>query len=84
MSYQTAEQRYCKDISFKQLVDALEHFCQSMELTPTEIREASMLASLHFEQKKPKNFIYDESLLTDQELRDQKSEFKSFDYNKLG
>lgn len=58
-SWMTAEDRYRHDVAFKQLVDVLEYQIQELRLTPTEIREAAVLACLHFEQKRVRTFEID-------------------------
>ena len=45
----TPEQRYYQDAAFKQLVDVMEHFIIKADYTPTELREAAMLAAIHYE-----------------------------------
>ena len=46
-----AEERYQRDPVFRMLVDMLEHQTQEGNYTPTEIREAAMLAQVHYESK---------------------------------
>ena len=43
------EDRYRSDPQFKVLVDILEAAVQRAEYTPTELREAAMLAAIHYE-----------------------------------
>jgi hypothetical protein len=48
----SAEERYSRDPLFHHLVDSLCHAIESLDLTPTEIREAAMLAQLKYEQNR--------------------------------
>ena len=41
--------KYQTDSKFKNLVDYMESFIQKGDFTPSEVREASMLASIHYE-----------------------------------
>lgn len=43
------EYRYQHDPAFKGLVDVLQHFIQRAQFTPTEVREAALLACIHYE-----------------------------------
>jgi hypothetical protein len=45
--------RYETDVLFKQLVDALYHHIVEFKLTPTEIREAAMMAAVLHAQRHP-------------------------------
>lgn len=47
------EQRYVRDPQFKALVDMLEYAISQAQYTPTEIREASLLACINFEMRRP-------------------------------
>ena len=44
-----ASERYMRDPEFKNLVDTIYHFMETLQLTPTEIREAVGLAAVKFE-----------------------------------
>jgi len=46
--------RYQNDAKFKSLVDSMEAFIQHADFTPSEVREASMLASIHYEMSMPR------------------------------
>ena len=46
--------RYQSDAMFKNLVDYMESFIQKGDFTPSEVREASMLASIHYEMMTPR------------------------------
>lgn len=43
------ESRYQRDAAFRGLVDVLQHFIQRAQFTPTEVREAALLACIHYE-----------------------------------
>lgn len=55
--WNSPEHRYVNDAKFKQIVDILEHLIHSAEFTPSEIREAAMLATIHHELKTVKPII---------------------------
>lgn len=46
--------RYQHDTVFRQLVDTMFMFIQAGNTTPTEVREAAMLAQIMYEERKPK------------------------------
>lgn len=48
----TPAARYRDDASFRQLVDMLEAYLHNASFTPSELREASLLAAIHFEARK--------------------------------
>jgi hypothetical protein len=43
------EERYMRDPQFKQLVDLLEMQIHQAQFTPTELREAAILATIKYE-----------------------------------
>lgn len=45
----TAEQRYLHDPIFKRLVDFIYHGIVEHQFTPTEVRDAAMVASMKYE-----------------------------------
>lgn len=47
------DDRYHNDAPFKRLVDTIEAFIRLAEFTPSEIREAALLAQLRHEMKNP-------------------------------
>jgi hypothetical protein len=46
--------RYDTDACYRKVVDRLEELMHECRLTPVEIREAAILASIHYEQKQHK------------------------------
>ena len=51
--YGQAAHRYRTDPAFHQIVDVLTKAIEEMHLTPGEVREAAMLAAIHFEMRNP-------------------------------
>lgn len=45
----TPQERYERDPQFRTLVDTLHAAIQRCQYTPTEIREAAMLAAIHYD-----------------------------------
>jgi len=45
----TKEEKYRNDVEFRSLVDILESYVHSAKYTPSEIREACILACIHHE-----------------------------------
>ena len=52
----TPEFRYRTDVKFKQLVDLLTHFVFKAEFTPSEVREAALLACIHYEHVRLRDY----------------------------
>lgn len=48
--FSPVHERYHRDPAFRQLVDVLELQIRQLKLTPTEVREAAVLACVHYEQ----------------------------------
>jgi hypothetical protein len=46
--------RYERDPHFRALVDVLYHHIEAAHFTPTEIREAAILAQIRYEERRPR------------------------------
>lgn len=46
------EERYQNDVAFHAMVDMMRHYIEQLALTPSEVREASMLACFQYEQRR--------------------------------
>jgi hypothetical protein len=55
--YLPPEERYRHDATFRQLVDMLECLLHDAKTTPTEIRDACLLALIHHEQKAVRGWV---------------------------
>lgn len=58
----TIYDRYHNDPSFKVLVDLLRSQIYNAKYTPTEIREAALLAQIMFESEKMPSYIIEEKI----------------------
>lgn len=47
----TPQERYARDPDFHKLVDLLTNFVIRCEFSPTELREAAVLAAIRYEQQ---------------------------------
>jgi len=47
----SCEERYRTDAHFKMLADMIEAYIHKTEFTPSEVREAAMMACIHFEMR---------------------------------
>ena len=52
-NFEELEKRYFHDPAFHQLVDVIFHCMYEVHLTPSEVREAAMMACFKFEMKHP-------------------------------
>ncbi len=52
MHIKTPQEKYQKDSMFKALVDLMEAHIHQADYTPSEMREAAMLASIHYEYRR--------------------------------
>lgn len=57
--YSIPEYRYTHDRNFKNLVDLMHHFIQKAEYTPSEVREAALLACIHYESYQVRRLYLD-------------------------
>ena len=53
--WQDPEYRYLHDAAFHQLVDMVEAAIHRAEYTPSEMRQAALLACLHYEHARMRN-----------------------------
>ena len=51
------EERYSRDAEFYELVRMLEAFIHKAQYTPTEMREATILACIHYEVNNVRSFM---------------------------
>lgn len=58
----TVRERYERDQIFRTMVDSLLWAIEALEITPTEAREAAMLAQLMYEERHPRPILYGYSL----------------------
>ena len=49
---QSASERYLTDVNYKRLVDMMEHMIHMDQFTPSEMREAAIVASINYESKR--------------------------------
>ena len=55
------EDRYRRDVSFRTMVDFIEDIINRCEYSPTEIREAAMLAVVHHELRTTRSYLVRET-----------------------
>ncbi len=55
----TPEFRYQNDSHFHALVDLMESYIHAAQFTPSELREAAMLAAIRYDMKTTRPFIMD-------------------------
>jgi uncharacterized protein (UPF0147 family) len=53
------EDRLMNDSKFRQLVEVLFMYIMNADFTPTEIREAAMLAQIKFESTRMRSYLID-------------------------
>ncbi len=56
---QTVTERYRNDAQFRQLVDLFYSYIDHAQFTPSEIREAALLAHILYEERRIKPMIID-------------------------
>lgn len=49
--YNKPEYRYKHDVEFRNLVDSMYQHIERAKFTPSEMRQAAVLASIHYEQR---------------------------------
>ena len=60
---QTPREKYQNDAEYNQLVTLLEGFIEQARFTPSELREACMLASINYEMRMPQRYLVDTETL---------------------
>jgi len=58
LSRTTIRDRYHQDAAFQHLVDMMRYVIDRGEFTPTEIREAAMLAQIMYEELNPRPVVF--------------------------
>ena len=53
---QSARERYFTDSIYKNIVDTMTHMLNTAQLTPSEMREAAILASINYENLRIRSF----------------------------
>jgi len=53
------KEKYMNDPEYHQLVDMLESFIDRARFTPSELREAAVLASINYEMRHVRDFVID-------------------------
>lgn len=55
--------KYMNDPEYHRLVDTLEHFIEAARFTPSELREACVLASINYEMRHVRDMQIDPRVL---------------------
>jgi hypothetical protein len=55
----TPREKYMNDPEYHQLVTMLENFIEKAQFTPSELREAAMLASINYEMRHVRQYTID-------------------------
>jgi len=53
------KEKYMNDPEYHQLVRMLENFIERAQFTPSELREAAILASINYEMRHVRDFVID-------------------------
>ncbi len=53
----TPREKYQHDLQYRELVNTLESFIHHAQFTPSELREAAILAAINYEMRKPRPII---------------------------
>ena len=69
-------EKYMNDPEYHRLVDMLEHFIESARFTPSELREASVLASINYEMRHVRDMQIDPRTLEAFRILDEFTERK--------
>lgn len=60
---QTPREKYRNDAEYNQLVTLLEGFIEQARFTPSELREACILASINYEMRRAGRYLVDAETL---------------------
>ena len=63
----TPKEKYLNDPQYHSLVDSLESMIHQAQFTPSELREACILACIHYETSRPISMLIDKN--TEEALR---------------
>lgn len=61
------DERYHNDMAFRAMVDSLSYAIDTLQLTPSEVREAAMYACIRYEERRGADFLI--TFFTDHELK---------------
>ena len=70
----TPNEKYRGDSDYRRLVDSIESFIHEARFTPSEIREACMLACIRYEMRRAPGMVVDREALTALQTLEQKGE----------
>ena len=70
MAIKTPAEKYMQDPQFHELVMMLESFIDRAQFTPSELREAAVLASINYEMRNVRSIRIDPELAEALELLD--------------
>ena len=62
--------RYQNDPQIHALVDSLEHAMETLNFTPSEVRDCAMLAAVNFEQRHARRLFMEPAQRSDNNARD--------------
>lgn len=67
----TPKDKYQNDPEYRHLVDMLENLIEQARFTPSELREASILACINYEMRHVRDMTFDPKLANALEILDQ-------------
>ena len=59
----TPQDKYRNDPAYRHLVDMIEAFVDTAEFTPSELRQAVVLACIHYEMRRSQTRIYNPKVI---------------------
>ncbi len=69
--YVTPRQKYMNDPHYQRLVETMEHFIEQAQFTPSELREACVLASINYEMRHVRERALDPRVVEAMDVLDQ-------------